>query len=46
MDQKHQVVLVAKLCPTLASPWTASRQAPVSMGFWSGLPLEWVAILE
>ena len=35
--------LVAKLCLTLATPWTAARQAPLSMGFsrqeyWSGLP--------
>ena len=35
--------LVAKLCPTLAIPWTVARQAPLSMGFsrqeyWSGLP--------
>ena len=35
--------LVAKLCPTLAIPQTAARQAPLSMGFprqeyWSGLP--------
>ena len=35
--------LVAKLCPTLATPWTVSCQAPLSMGFyiqeyWSGLP--------
>ena len=35
--------LVAKLCPTLATPWTVARQAPLSMGFfrqeyWSGLP--------
>ena len=35
--------LVAKLCPTLATPWTLARQAPLSMGFsrqeyWSGLP--------
>ena len=34
--------LVAKLCPTLAIPWTVARQAPLSMGFsrqeyWSGL---------
>ena len=34
---------VAKLCPTLATPWTVACQAPVSMGFsrqhyWSGLP--------
>ena len=36
--------LVAKLCPTLVTPWTVSRKAPLSMGFsrqeyWSGLPL-------
>ena len=35
--------LVAKSCPTLATPWTVACQAPVSMGFsrreyWSGLP--------
>ena len=35
--------LVAKLCPTLATPWTVVRQAPLSMEFsrqeyWSGLP--------
>ena len=35
--------LVAKSCPTLATPWTVARQAPLSMGFsrqgyWSGLP--------
>ena len=33
--------LVAKLCPSLATPWTAAFQAPLSMGFsrqesWSG----------
>ena len=37
------VVLVAKLCPTLAAPWSVARQASLSMGFprqeyWSGLP--------
>ena len=36
-------VLVAKLCSTLATLWTVSHQAPLSMGFprqqyWSGLP--------
>jgi len=36
--------LVAKSCPTLATPWTVAFQAPLSMGFsrqeyWSGLPL-------
>ena len=35
--------LVAKLCPTLATPWTVARQAPLSRGFsrhgyWGGLP--------
>ena len=35
--------LVAKLCPTLATPWTVACQATLSMGFsrqeyWSGLP--------
>ena len=35
--------LVAKLCLTLAPPWTVDCQAPLSMGFsrqeyWSGLP--------
>ena len=35
--------LVAKSCPTLATPWTVARQAPLSVGFsrqeyWSGLP--------
>ena len=35
--------LVAKLCLTLATPWTIARQAPLSMGssrqeYWSGLP--------
>ena len=35
--------LVAKSCPTLETPWTVARQAPLSVGFsrqeyWSGLP--------
>ena len=35
--------LVAKSCPTLATPWSVACQAPLSMGFsrqeyWSGLP--------
>ena len=35
--------LVAKSCPTLATPWTVAHQAPLSMGFsrleyWNGLP--------
>ena len=34
---------VAKLCPTLSTPWTVACQAPLPMGFsrqeyWSGLP--------
>ena len=36
-------VLVTQLCPTLATPWTISHQAPLSVKFsrqeyWSGLP--------
>ena len=35
--------LAAKSCPTVATPWTVARQAPLSMGFsrqehWNGLP--------
>src|SRR5574337_952954 len=35
---------VAQSCPTLATPWTAAYQAPLSVGFsrqkyWSGVPL-------
>ena len=35
--------LVAKLCPTLATPWTITCQALLSMGFsrqeyWNALP--------
>ena len=35
--------LDAQSCPTLATPWTAACQAPLSMGFsrqeyWGGLP--------
>ena len=35
---------VAQSCPTLATPWTAAYQAPLSMGFsrqeyWRGVPL-------
>ena len=35
--------LVGKSCLSLATPWTAARQAPLSMGFsrqeyWSSLP--------
>ena len=35
---------VAQSCLTLVTPWTATHQAPLSMGFsrqeyWSGVPL-------
>ena len=35
--------LAAKPCPTLVTPWTVARQAPLFIGFsrqeyWSGLP--------
>ena len=42
---------VPQSCLTLATPWTAAYQAPLSMGFsrqkyWSGVPLpsEWGAM--
>ena len=36
-------MVVAQLCLTLETPWTAAQQAPLSMGlsrqeYWSGLP--------
>ena len=36
--------LVAKLCPTLKTPWAVAHQASLSMGFsrqgyWSELPI-------
>ena len=42
--------LVTKLCPTLVTPRTVARQAPLSLGFsrqelWSGLPLLKICIL-
>ena len=36
--------LVAKMCLTLATPWTVACQAPLSMGFLQARILEWVAI--
>ena len=36
--------LVAKLCPTLETPWTVACQAPLSMGILQARILEWVAI--
>ena len=43
MEMNCYCCLVAKLCPTLSTPWTVARQASLSMGFsrqayWSGLP--------
>ena len=43
MTERINFHLVTKLCPTLATPWTAAYQAPLSMGFsrqeyWNGLP--------
>ena len=37
------LILYAKLCATLVTPWTVAHQAPQSMrfsrqGYWSGLP--------
>ena len=42
-QSQNNVCLVAQLCPTLATPRTVARQAPLSMWFsrqeyWSGLP--------
>ena len=42
--------LVTKSCPTLVTPWTASSQAPLFMGFsrqeyWSGLPFPFPSFL-
>ena len=41
---KWKVKVKVKSCPTVATPWTAAYQAPLSMGFsrqkyWSGVPL-------
>ena len=41
---------VAQSCLTLATPWTAAHQAPLSMGFsrqeyWSGVPLPSLMVL-
>ena len=43
MLTRLMVVVQSLLCPTLATPWTVTVQAPLSMGFsrheyWSGLP--------
>ena len=39
----HTCAQLLQLCPTLVTPWTIARQAPLSTGFprqeyWSGLP--------
>ena len=36
--------LVAKLCLTLATPWTVAHQAPLSMGFFQARIPKWVSI--
>ena len=35
--------LVTQSCPTLSTPWTVARQAPLSLGF-SRQEHEWVAV--
>ena len=35
---------VAQSCPTLATPWTAAYQAPLSNGIFQARVLEWGAI--
>ena len=42
--QKSAAAKPLQSCPTLATPWTAAYQAPLSMGFsrqkyWSGVSL-------
>ena len=37
---------VAQSCPTVATPWTAAYQAPLSMGFFQAKVLEWGAITK
>ena len=42
--------LVAKLCPTLGTPWTIACKAFLSMGFprqeyWSGLPFPMISLI-
>ena len=46
-----KIGLVAKLCPTLATPWTVARQAPLSMGFprlenWSRFLLQGIFLTQ
>ena len=40
---KESEIKVARLCPTLLTPWIIACQAPLSLGFcrreyWTGLP--------
>ena len=42
-SQQHCCSFIAQSRPTLVTPWTVARQAPLSVGFlrqeyWSGLP--------
>jgi len=42
--------LVTMSCPTLVTPWTVAREAPLSMGFlrqeyWSGCPFTFLGDL-
>ena len=50
LEKEYGGGLVAKSCPTLATPWTVALQAPLSMGFlrqeyWSGLPFSFPGYL-
>ena len=40
----RDLCLVTQWCPTLVTPWTISRQAPLSMGTLQVRILEWVAM--
>ena len=35
--------LLAKPCPTVVTPWTVARQAPLSLGIFQARILEWVS---
>ena len=45
MDQSLMGGLVAKSCPTLATPWTIARQVSSVHGIFQARILEWVADL-
>ena len=40
------VCLITQLCLTLCNPWTATCQAPLSMGILQARILEWVTVLS